>query len=176
MNYFNKIRNLTISVIILAVLNISTIATLIILNSKTNYHPRHLQQPHNSHKFIFNELGLDDNQKAEFEQFRDEFRLNMKNISNELSQKHIELFEEITSAKPDSLKLNELAVETGELHAALKNESTKFFLSMRSICNKEQEKTLFAIFEEMTNKKGRFHNGNEMHKRPMHRQMNHPLR
>ena len=175
MNYFNKIRNLTISVIILAILNISTITTLIILNVNPKNNTELPTPSHNPHRFICSELELDATQKKEFEKFRTEFSTNIKALTQELELKHVELFEEITSDKPDSIKLDQLANETGKIHAALKNESTKFFLSMRSICNEEQEIKLFTIFEDMTNKRGHFHHRNTMHKRPMQKPMNRPL-
>lgn len=146
----NKNKVLVWIIVLLAVLNITTIATIVyhVRQDKKNAETSIVIGSGNplNGSYLRSEVGFDDEQMDAFRSANKEFRP----VSNEIiykmdSLKHL-MFDEINKEPIDSLKINQLSKDFGELHAQLKEITNKFYLQLKSISTPEQSEKLKETF------------------------------
>ena len=121
----NKNTILIWSVVILAILNVSTIATIVYHNYQERIEKQDIvldtqgQNPLNG-KYFRQTLGFTDSQMEVFREVNHEFRPNANRIIIKIDSLKREMFTEIKRPSSDTVRLNALALETGNLHAQLK--------------------------------------------------------
>ena len=154
MNYFTKKRLIIWTVIILVVLNISTLATFL-YERKLNCAPPPVQSASENQRFreinwfMREDLGLNPSQTNKIYRLRRENYLDSKKILVSLDEKRKEMLTELQKENPDQQKLDQIAVEIGNLHRDLKKVTIQYFLNIKKICSPEQQVKLNKLFRDM---------------------------
>lgn len=143
----NKIRILAGAVILLTLLNGSTIATIIYHNYREKQDSQTLvldatdNQVLNG-RFMRQTVGFNNAQMEGFRAARREFQPEANKIVFRIDSLKNKLFDELNSPQPDTVKLASLSDQIGRLHGELKKQTAGFYLKMKSICTPEQLRLL----------------------------------
>ncbi|MFN8206764.1 MAG: periplasmic heavy metal sensor [Bacteroidales bacterium] len=160
-----KITILYWVVAILAVFNLSLLATILFFpkvdQDKTEEGgPRtEKHQPGDQRHYISRTLNLTPSQEVYFDSSRHQFFREADTVFKALRQCKQDIYKELSSANPDSVKLNELATKMGSLHTQLKISTIRHFMKLRTECTPEQQMKLSEIFGRMINNQGGFQGG-----------------
>lgn len=135
----------------LLLINISALLTIILKNRITNQpfeqrQPREEIRREQMDRFMKDEFNFTREQFQEFRSINDKNRKEALNIAHELERKRDELLMELTKDDPDSVKLEIIAQEIGELHTTLKMITVNHFLELKEICTPAQQKVLHKMF------------------------------
>ena len=146
-------------IVILAAVNISTIGTIVYRvyfqrNTIQNNNSVQIDIP-DSHlgRFLRDELNLNYKQHQQFRDFRQKFHQQANILTNKMQVKRNELMTELGKENSDTIYLQTLAREIGNLHTELKQLTFEYYLEMKNVCTPEQKEKLFQIFLAMTNQK-----------------------
>src|SRR5512133_2663254 len=121
----------------LVVFNLSLMATMFFFSRSGNDHPEFRNGRSTEHKdgeprhFLSNALSLNKDQEAIFDSSRRQFFKEADTLFKSLRQCRTELYYELSSADPDSARLNEIAVRMGKIHSELKLATIRHFLILR---------------------------------------------
>ncbi|MGE4568197.1 MAG: hypothetical protein AB7C90_03325 [Bacteroidales bacterium] len=141
-------------VVLLAVLNISTVAALL-------YHKQQHKQNNEllmagsgqvaiNGSYFRHQLQFDSLQMSGFRHAQRNFQPKVKEILMAIDSLKGAMHTELTGAHPDTLLLNRISHRIGENHALLKKETYKFYLSLCTLCSVQQkeqlQQTLLPIF------------------------------
>lgn len=99
-----------------------------------------------SGKCMKENLQFNDRQTAEFRHINERFHQKVRIILSELNQQKSKIFAELQQPESDTLHLQALSRETGELHRQLKDETNRFYLAIKALCNPEQQQKLQHCF------------------------------
>jgi Spy/CpxP family protein refolding chaperone len=155
----NRHTLLVWSVIVLALMNITTFITI-------GYHVYKTNQTENiagtqntklletdaaqfSGRYFRDQLELTDDQMDQFRDINPEFRQQARDITIHLAEDRQEMLDEMVSSSPDTVKLNQLSGEIGNLHRSLKVLTYKYYLDMKILCTPAQQKKLEELFHTM---------------------------
>ena len=150
----NKHTILKWSVVILVLLNVSTIATILYHKYQEKIEKQDLildtqgQNPLNG-RYFRQTLGFTDSQMDVFRTVNHKFRPNANGIIIKIDSLKKEMFAEIRKPVSDTVRLNALALETGNLHAQLKRETNRFYLKIKAACTPEQIEKLQDAFSPL---------------------------
>lgn len=143
----NKISILLLVVVLLAIFNIAMVVTVFYNKSKeSDAILVETNMPAINGKYFRQIVGFSNEQMDVFRSSNRIFRREANNIINNIeTQKNI-MFIELQEEQPDVEKLKRISSEIGLLHSELKKSTIKFYLSLKDICDNEQEEKLKAIF------------------------------
>jgi len=150
----NKKSILIWLVVILVFLNVSTIATILYHNYQEKIEKQNIvldtqgQNPLNG-RYFRQTLEFSDSQMEVFREVNREFRPNANRIILKIDSLKKEMFVEIKKTVSDTIKLNALALETGNLHAELKRETNRFYLKIKTVCTPSQLEKLQDAFSPL---------------------------
>ncbi len=170
MDRLTKNRVFSWIIIILLVVNISALSTIIYHGFFHKNRTFRVIEPQEGFggRFLKDELNLSSAQREEFKTSRTYFFQHTRPLFDSLMKKRIDIANEISSKKPDTLKLYKLADEWGNLHSQLKKQTIRHFLQMKSYCNPAQQEKLSSFFndilmcdEPMHGRGMKFHHGSE---------------
>jgi Spy/CpxP family protein refolding chaperone len=156
----NKNRWMVWAIVALAVLNITTLITMVyhknqIIEKEVVTTPDSIKSEKASvlysGRYFREELNLSNEQMNKFSQFNPEFRQEVRRINLLLTEKRHAMLIEMAEEKSDKNKLNILSDSIGYLHASLKKVTYMYYLNFKNICNREQQKKLEQLFGEMFN-------------------------
>jgi hypothetical protein len=156
----NKNRWMVWAIVALAILNISTLITLVYhknqvteseVLAKTDSVRSETASVLYSGRYFRDELNLTSDQMNMFSQFNPEFRQDARAINIELAEKRHEMLVEMAEKNSDKDKLNLLSDSIGYLHARLKKKTFTYYLNFKAICNPDQQKKLEKLFGEVFN-------------------------
>jgi hypothetical protein len=150
-----KTQILTWLVVLLLVLNAVTIGAII-------YHQRQEQKnvssvtidgyagvnPLNG-RFFRQELGFNNQQMETFRELNQRFRPITMEITFRIDSLKEEIYNLLTGGKADSLQLQKLSEEIGQLHGRLKNETVRFYVRLNALCDSQQKEKLAAVFKPL---------------------------
>ncbi len=148
MNYFKEKKFAFWAIIILVVLNLSTL-TMIWIHKP----PRPFPPPPRSEKlipdFVIAELNLDEKQAIAFEASEQQHIQNIKPLLDSLHQCKQQLFQSAFENAVDSAKINDLTSRIGSI--AQKIDIITFFhvTELKNICNSHQQDILEDLFRDM---------------------------
>jgi len=154
----NKNSKLVWAIVVLAVMNVSTILTVVYHKVKSNQtevaqssDTKQLEADAEkfSGRYFRDQLNLSSDQMEKFKVINPTFRPKARNITIELANKRKEMLAEMAALKSDTSRLNALSDSIGRLHSDLKKISYKYYLGIKSICDQEQQRKLEQIFSEM---------------------------
>lgn len=144
----------------LAILNITTLITVIYQKNRvireeaitvTDSDKTESASVLYSTRYFRDELNLTKEQMSKFSQFNPEFRQGARAINLQLTEKRIEMLNEMAETNSDTARLNALSDSIGFLHSRLKKVTYMYYLNFKSICDQEQQKKLEQLFAEMFN-------------------------
>jgi Spy/CpxP family protein refolding chaperone len=150
----NKQTILIWTIVVLVILNMSTVATILYHNYQDNIGQQSIvldtegQNPLNG-RYFRQTLGFTTSQMEVFRQVNHEFRPNANSIIIKIDSLKSEMFSEIKKPACDTVKLNALALETGKLHTELKQETNRFYLKIKAVCTPEQLDKLQDAFSPL---------------------------
>lgn len=144
-----KIRFLTWAVVVLAVLNLSTVISIIYhVHTETNQMKERQLTPGASFSGsgIIDVLDFNPEQREQFHLINNSFRESVRKINYSLAERRNSLFAELRKAKADTVKCNFISAEIGGLHKALKIKTYRFYLDVKKICTWQQQQKLNEVF------------------------------
>ena len=150
----NKNTILTWAIAILVILNVSTIATIVYHNYHEKIENQNIvldtqgQNPLNG-RYFRQTIGFNDSQMEVFRTVNHKFRPNANSIIIKIDSLKKEMFAEIKKPVSDTVRLNTLAQETGNLHAQLKRETNQFYLKIKAVCTPLQLEKLQDAFSPL---------------------------
>jgi Spy/CpxP family protein refolding chaperone len=154
----NKHTILVWTVVVLAIMNISTLATIgyrhycfrkmCVTDSNTGKQLETDAMKY-SGRYFRDRLGIKDEQIDQFRDINRSFRQNARGITIDLAEKRKEMMVEMSKDIPDTIKLNALSEDIGKLHAALKMHTYQYYLNLKKISTPEQKLKLENLFKEM---------------------------
>lgn len=103
-------------------------------------------------RFFRDQLNLNDEQLDQFREINRTFNRTARGIEMNLAQLREDLIAELGKQNPDSVHLDQMAIDVGNSHRKLKQVTTTFYLNMKKICTAEQQIKLHEIFQSMLNK------------------------
>jgi len=146
------------AIVILAVMNISTLATIIYHQYKSEKPGSHLVNSETqtetdaekfSGRYFRDKLNLSDDQMNKFREFNMGFRTQARDISFNMIKLRKQMLAEMSSGEADTSKLDDLSDSIGLLHSELKKLTFRYYLEIQNICDAEQNDKLEQLFSEM---------------------------
>jgi Spy/CpxP family protein refolding chaperone len=154
----NKHNLMVWAIVALAVMNISTLVTILYHQHQSGKNETGLlQDPKQleanagkfSGRYFRDQLNLTNEQMEKFREINSVFRIKARDITIELALKRKQMLVEMAALKNDTSKLNALSDSIGHLHSNLKKITYHYYLEIKSICNPEQQRKLEQLFGEM---------------------------
>lgn len=154
----NRHKLLIWAIVVLALMNISTLVTILYNRSHTGTSEAESvtgqkQLEADSEKFsgryFRDELNLNDEQMNKFREINPTFRPKARMITYELAEKRKQMLLEMSDVNSDTLRLNALSDSIGQLHSNLKRLTYRYYMAVKTICDTEQQKKLEQIFGEV---------------------------
>ena len=102
-----------------------------------------------SGRFFREQLNLSREQMDWFSENNPVFRRQIQQINAELVKKRYQMLDEMSADESDTLKLNQLSDSIGTLHASLKKVTFDYYLSLKQICDPDQQAKLEVLFSDM---------------------------
>lgn len=154
----NRRSVLVWAIVVLAVMNISTIATVVYhktqsfkaeVGSASGTKLTETDSEKFSGRYFRDQLNLSSEQMDKFKFINPAFRPKARSITLELASKRKEMLLEMAAVQSDTARLNAYSDTIGQLHSELKKITYRYYLEIKSICDPEQQKKLEQIFSEM---------------------------
>jgi hypothetical protein len=154
----NKNRWMGWAIVILAVMNITTILTIVYNRNQSGQAesitvPGQLQTEDASVKYsgryFRDHLNLNRTQMDRFVEFNPVFRQQARSINIDLDRIRHQMLIEMASKNSDNNKLDMLSDSIGFLHANLKKLTYGYYLNIKNICDQQQQKKLEQLFGEI---------------------------
>jgi Spy/CpxP family protein refolding chaperone len=158
MNSEKKIKVLAWAVLFLAVMNGSMLVTIFYHVYQTNQEERLAAKPLNgieadaekfSGRYFRDQLNLDPTQMVQFRNVNRAFRQQARSILIQLEEKRKQMLDEMSKPQSDTVLLNRLSDEIGQLHRSLKQVTFRYYLGIKQECNASQQVKLHQLFQEI---------------------------
>lgn len=157
MSIFTRNKFLIFIILLLVATNVSTLitvwhktgdnSTLQISNANDN-----IEQPRiNRGRHFRDELNLSPKQFRQFRQFRQQYHPIVHELKTQMDTKRVDLLNELSLEQPDTLVLNQISKDIGEMHTLMKMATNNYFINMKSVCTPEQQVKLVDVFKAMLN-------------------------
>lgn len=139
--------------VLLTIINIAALATF----TYHRFYPRMpfpltgqpaMNQPEPPKDFMQRELDLNPEQAKKFESHFEKFRTETRPIIDSLSNKRMELTQEMAGEPLDTAKLNQLVEEISALESRLQKRVISHMLETKAFLNPDQQKKFFLLFKE----------------------------
>jgi Spy/CpxP family protein refolding chaperone len=142
------------AIVILAIMNFSTLATIAYHQYQSKQYEVNPDLESQSEqasgnfsgRYFRDKLNLSSNQLEKFREFNPGFRQQAREINIELAEKRKQMLEEMAKSKSDTSRLNRLSDSIGNLHSGLKKITYKYYLDLKNICDEAQQKQLEQVF------------------------------
>lgn len=154
----NKHTLMVWAIVILAMMNISTLLTVVYHQYQSGKEPSsngmaskqlEVDAEKFSGRYFRDQLSFSNEQMNKFRDFNRPFRMQAKAITIELAEKRKAMLTEMASQNSDTARLNALSDSIGIMHNMLKKLTYRYYLDIKNICNKVQQKKLEQLFKEM---------------------------
>ncbi|MBA4313519.1 MAG: hypothetical protein C0417_12920 [Chlorobiaceae bacterium] len=172
MDIFTKNRFTFWTIVILVILNISTISMLWFnQNSRIGDSPqlREPKQDQRTLQFLQKELNLTDEQIHQYDQLRQAHGERTRPLVNDIRYSKKEMMDEIFNDEPDTIKAMQISDLIGKKQTELERITFKHFLDLKELCGKEQLGKLQGLMDEFfrRNPQQRQEGQPTPHERPM---------
>jgi hypothetical protein len=146
------------SIVVLAVLNISTLGTIMFhkyqsdkteTSSISDKKRIEADSEKYSGRYFRDQLNLSREQMDKFIRINPVFRRQAHEITVELALKRKLMLVEMSAVQSDTLRLDLLSDSIGQLHSNLKKVTYRYYLDIKTICDPEQQRKLEQIFGEI---------------------------
>ena len=151
----SKTKILIWLVVVLLLMNITTIGTIIYKNNQNEKDKNTIGIKSSTDINLFNgryfrqTLGFNETQMSAFRNINQEFRPNALEITIQIDSIKNEMFTVLKETNPDTNQLNRLSNQIGDLHGLLKYETYRFYLSLKTICTAQQQSELEKSFRPL---------------------------
>ncbi len=144
--WINKRENILKLIIILTIVNLAALGTMFYqMNMRRGPEP-----PDTRAREIYKkELQLNEKQQLGFDELHKQFRIQSQGVVEQIRDKKREMLDELEKQDPDTVKLNQIAIDLGELHGKLKRSTYQHFIEMKKICGPEQQDKLHHMYRNM---------------------------
>ena len=150
-----KIKWMIWAIVVLFLINAATLGTILYHNNKQEtpvdsitYAGSYAGNALNG-RFFLQTLGFTNDQMDVFRNANEQFRPQTAALTLSIDSLKAEMFKEMKNANPDTLRLNALSNDIGNLHSELKRETYQFFLKVKTVCTQEQASQLEKVFEPL---------------------------
>jgi Spy/CpxP family protein refolding chaperone len=151
----DKLKLLIGLILFLVITNIVTILTVVLRDkpsepSGTEATALEMQEgfPDTQRTMFFSrELKLDDDQQDQFRTIHGNYMRRARMISYEMSLLRDSLLNSMDEDQPDFVRLNKLSEQIGNNHTELKKLTVQYYISLKSICNPEQQIRLYELIK-----------------------------
>lgn len=150
-----KVKWMVWAIVVLFLMNAATLGTILYHNYKqetpadsVTYTASYAGNALNG-RFFRQTLGFTNDQMDVFRNANEQFRPRTAALTLSIDSLKAEMFKEMKKANPDTLRLNTLSNDIGNLHSELKRETYQFFLRIRIVCTQEQASQLEKVFEPL---------------------------
>lgn len=146
------------AIIVLAVMNLTTLITLLYHKNKSDITGEAAQVEQSgsenasvkySGRYFRDGLNLSSEQMKNFSEFNPVFRQNVSVINQSLNTLRRDMLDEMAKQNSDTNRLNNISDSIGYLHANLKKQTYQYYLNFKRICDEEQLLKLEQLFGEM---------------------------
>lgn len=104
---------------------------------------------------IAEQLGMDDNQKEQLNNFSSDFHSQKKQLFDKMFEIKGKYFDNLATENPDNAMLEQLADSLGKIHSAMIKLDHAHYKNIKSICTPEQAAQLDSLGRlHMNNKRG----------------------
>jgi Spy/CpxP family protein refolding chaperone len=154
----NKHRLMVWGLVVLAIMNLSTLGTILYhtwrsekpgINAASKQPQLEANTENFSGRFFRDKLNLDREQMDKFREFNRNYRPKAYDLTISLSKLRGNMLDEMEKANPDIAKLNELARKIGDAHTELKIITYEYYLNIKSICTPDQQVILKDLFRSI---------------------------
>jgi len=158
----NKNRLIFWSLILLVIVNLSTLATFFTFNRHTEDMTCDAMQPQCGMAFK-SELGLSQEQLMKVDLINSDYNTVSSPIVNEIRNIRSDILDELSSEEPDTLYISQKSIELCDFQLNLQQANFTQFLDLKKVCDPEQAQRLSALYRElygcasMGNGKSRMH-------------------
>lgn len=147
----NKTKILVWTVVLLILLNLSTLGTILYHNYQERTQMESIvigqeNQTRLNGRFFRHGMGFDSEQMSVFRSANQQFQPRVSVIIAQLDSLKLESYQQLNSTAPDTLQLNLLSEQIGTLHSELKKETNRFYMTLRSVCDESQAEQLKEAF------------------------------
>ena len=140
-------------IVILVVLNITTVVTYHYIQRETSVEQESLLIMSEGKRLTGSQfrhiLNFDNEQMDSFRKENRHFQPRFRHIIYRIDSLKSEMFTELQQADMDSVVLDSLAAQIGLLHADLKRETILFYKRIKAVCNQEQQSKLGTVFSPL---------------------------
>lgn len=153
----NKSKILTWVIVLLVVLNLSTIASIFyhhIQEKKLSAETIQIEGQAINGRFIRDNVGYNDEQLKAFREANLSFRPVARQIIIQIDSLKNEMFRELQKPVSDTLKLKSTSKQVGDLHGQLKEKTFEYYLKLKAFSTGEQLVKLEKIFTPLFNNVG----------------------
>ncbi|MBN2813930.1 MAG: hypothetical protein JXQ80_07615 [Bacteroidales bacterium] len=154
----SKNRLMMWTIVLLALMNISTLVTIVYtrnqMKSESNSKAALQMETERSAmrfsgRYFRDELGFTRQQMQQFAAFNPGFRKQVQLINRQLSIHRQQMLENMSATDVDTIRLNQLCDSIGYLHAELKKITYGYYLNIKDICDKSQQLELEQLFNNV---------------------------
>ncbi len=150
MNYFLKKRLVFWGIILLVVMNLSSLATVWWQkHMRPGPPPGGMDEPRRARHILKKELGLTDSQSKQFERIQHQHRRNSEEIHENMKNLKHDLFAQLAVDSIDEDKIEQLTLKIGQAQSELEVLTFRHFLELKNLCNDEQQKRLSSLISEL---------------------------
>lgn len=152
----NRNRLLIWIISVLLIANAATIISFLVYSSKMkNVEAGKVEIPVNQSVMFFGEqLGLNTGQRQMVMRFTRTYHMEARSITNKINILRYQMIDEMADEKPDNDKLNKISNDIGDLHSKLKKTTISYYMDLKSICDRDQQKRLHELFRVMADPEG----------------------
>ena len=144
------------AIIVLFLMNAATLGTILYHNRTKQKEPIDTTSVVSSFRgnpingrFFRQTLGFDSKQMAAFQEANRQFRPQTMTLTSEIDSLKGVMFQEMKKQEPDTLKLDLLSKQIGDLHGQLKQQTYQFYLKLQNVCTEQQRSQLEKAFEPL---------------------------
>lgn len=152
-------RIIALLVVVVTLINLGTLATIfyqlreVKKNHEVNRDNLEVNLPDDAAPaFMMREIGFDARQRQQIHKSKQQLSRDVMPMLGELRRLNAELTEEVMQKDTDTLKLNMLCEEIGNMHARMKRQTSRHLLNIKHIASPEQNQKLQEFYREMLNK------------------------
>ncbi len=146
MDFITKQKTAFWLIVILILLNVSTLVVLILNRQNQGPPMPHGKMP--GDRNFFEKLNLNPEQEKAFTSYKDEYFDMIKTFNSKINKKKYELLEKLFVTEPDDKKLDNIADELGVLNAEYEKARFRHILKFKAILSEEQ----FQLFKNIVDR------------------------
>jgi periplasmic protein CpxP/Spy len=150
MDYFSKNKILISSIVVLAALNIATLATLWWFAGRQNDLPQIAGRSGlRAHEFLVRELRLTDEQQLRYKQMREEHAATTRQLLEQLRNQKKDFFELVRNNNLDEAEIVRKSNAIAQLQSEIDRATLHHFQQIRMMCTEHQRLKFDSVMNEV---------------------------